>query len=1138
MNQLRENGERLAMTPEDRTAYGRIESRLKSVLAAWRLSAAVRGLMLTAAAVSLILAPGYLLGAEGGARLAVIAAAGAAGLVIFAAGALWPLVRPLDLLDAAFLAGKKIPKLKNLLVSAVELYRETAAGDDPGRDAAMVSRLLRQAVSASETLKPLQVVDTRPAAYAALAAALALAVGAAGVVYSGGTVSGLAAWLQPPYLPEPETFALESVTGDVTVPVGGEARIEAVFSGYAGITPRLVLEREGLEPFEKQMQKVSSGGDNTAFAAAVPSVAGDMNYRVACRDFRSGVYHIFAVEPPKVRGISARLTYPAHTGILPDTKENAGDLRLPYGTRIDFSIESTTKLNSAWIQAENGDRTPLALSSPTAATGALTVKNDLSYTLHLRDTHDFPNRFPPQYHIESVPDEKPEVKLISPEEDLTVSKLTIVKIKGSARDDYGIAGAGLHVEISGKKKEETTEIPLTPGREALFEYSWDLDRVEAYEGDTIEYRISATDNDALTGPKTAYSETRRIRILSKFEDYREISRDRDDNINRLEATMREGENIANQFKDLAQKLDSPETSHKQWRADAERALERQKSLERELQDISESIEQSVQKMQNNELVNLDTLRKMQEVNRMMSEIMNDDIRKLMERIQQNLQRADTGKLDNEMLDRSQEQKKIMDRLDQTLERLKRIRTEQQLNALRDQLEDLAKRQENLTERTRALDKATGGKPPEGRQIDETARQAREQERIADETSPTLDALEKLAEDMNEMSPSASSELGEIVKTGRRAGLEENLENAFEQLSRRRPGDAVPEEEQASKKLRGMSNAVQDMSDRLATDMKKELKNLIRVLLRRTLDTSQAHEAAQARTEKIIEHNATKLPPGMGEELIDEEQVARETVEYLMRDVSRLAIMSMAIPPRATTIAEAAGEDLVRVVEELSEGRIPAAVNHQRRAARNFNQLALALLEGRRNAAQASSKSALDQYMEQLQKLAEGQKSLNDATSSLSDSGMPMPGMGDAMQQLAQQQRMLREGLSGLMDEMGRMSEMGKRLAQIEKEMEEIQRAMAGGDVDSETQRRQGNVLRRLQDASLSLRKEALEENRVAEKAKDYEAAPPEEIKDLLMESLPPHVRRELERLREQPRPEGYERLIEKYYNELMRGRID
>jgi len=470
--------------------------------------------------------------------------------------------------------------------------------------------------------------------------------------------------------------------------------------------------------------------------------------------------------------------------------------------------------------------------------------------VRLIDVNGFENRLPPEYLIESIPDGKPEITLLKPEADENVPRDAIVSVRGAARDDYGITRVGIHARVAGARNEMYIPLRVSQGRELVFEFPWDLAGMEVFEGDTIEFHLSAADNDSLTGPKSSYSQTRKIHILSRFEDFEKLQSEQQDIVNRMESALGEGGSLAEKFKDLAQNLNpmAKPGEKRQWQADARRAIERQEALEKEMADISDSMRDTIERMQKNDLVNLDTLDKMRELNKLMSRLMNDEMRKLIEQIQKQIENIDMSGLNSKMLEAMKSQQNINQSLDQTIQRLKRMRTEQQLQALKEHFRELANRQERVTADTKELDKSVGDKQPDGRARNEAARQSREEARIKDDTASELKTLGKLSQDMKSLSPETAEKLDELEHSARSQDLKGNLDGARDLLAKSNLKKALNHEKNALDTLKQISAGLDSMEDKFQSELKNWMKRMIRAVLRKTLDISDAHKVVSEKTE--------------------------------------------------------------------------------------------------------------------------------------------------------------------------------------------------------------------------------------------------------------------------------------------------
>ncbi len=1124
------------MNEKDKNNFRIIAERLARLKTLWRAMEAARG---AAAALIALMVPnalGMVAGATGAPRAAIVLSAFVISFSAVVCLFVVPLVRPLTLKDIALLVERKHSSLSGKAVNCVELFSDAETGK-AAFDLGRLSSLLEETVAEMSHFSYSEALNMPGMRKSLIALAAAGAVVAAALAIGDASPSGFVSYMSPPYLPVREKIKLQWITGDIVAPVGSEVAIEARLTGVTSGIPVIILERAGLGPRVEKMESArAENGNVSTFVFKVGSLPGDMSYSVEYKNFQTRKYTVKAVEPPGVRSVSLKIIYPSHTGLKEERRSGGGDIKAPFGSQVFISAEATSPLRSARLLFDNEDETELAVDGASAE-GSFDVERSGRYEILLTDENGFINAKPPRYVVESVADEPPEIAIIKPENDIDANKDSIVVVRGESRDDYRVDRVSVHYRAADSGRHETVQINARPGKELLFEFRLDLKELGVYEGETLEYFLSATDNDALTGPKTARSEIRRVRVLSKVEDYREILAAQEDIEMNLEALLGEGRSLAERTEEMARNLSRElrEDGGRKWTAETERAVERTLALDSELAQLSKRLEETVERMRNNEFVNLETVSKMNELNKLMQEIMTDEIRELVEKIRKQLESARFENTDALMMQAMKERRAALDNLDRTIQKMKRVREEQKLAAASARFKELEERQESLLDRTQALNEAAGDRKPDAAQCSEAAAQSREQARIHDGADSALDYIEALAEEMEGASPETADALKSAAETAGTEKLKGRMAGARDSLGRCSLKKAADNERAALETLRKMNDKLKGAAGEFAAKMSAKEKEMIRRLLRGTLDVSAAHEATRAKTEKMMERTGARPSAPEFKKAADEQQLARLAAETLAQDAAALASFSLAVSQNAPLIAAEAARALARSVESFSEMKLDEAASSQNSASLRLNQLAVSLLDAEKRAGMESSASELESFMGRLRQLADSQQALNEATERLGESGLPIPQMSAGMQSLAMQQKLIGDGLGQLMDDMGNVGGMSERLKQISEEMEMIRKDMEGGRITVEVKRRQSNALRRLRESALSLRKESLEEKRVAESAKEYVPAISPKAIDVSRDLLPEHVLRQIENLKGEPAPEGFEGIIENYYKELLKG---
>ncbi|MEW6201477.1 MAG: hypothetical protein AB1546_05855 [bacterium] len=1109
-----------------------LQRRLHRLRTLWRLNEAARGLAFTAGILSILILIGTLAGRGWWLRAALLAIAAAAAAVSFVFTVPIPLIRKITDEDVALFLENKYPWLRNRLITCLQLWERYRKGEATFSPSMYETMLLETGGEAGK-FSSLQILKWRPtvrtmSVFAVVCVVyLVLAFRAPG--FSGRTLN----YISPPYLPPKEVFQLTNITGDAVVQRGGAVRIEASFSGEMHGLPFIELQREALEPFVIQMSKRATSTEKEgsySFRTSVSPVTDDMEYIVKYKNFRSRSYRIQAIDPPAIRSMRVHLQYPPHTGILPETTREGGDIRAPYGAAVTLEITPTSPLERAWIELD-GRKKDCALTPKNRAQVGFRVMRSGRYRIHLVDKYGFKNTTPPSFSITSLPDEAPSIQLLVPKTDLRQARTEPVVIQASARDDYLVDSVALHYSVLGTDKRGTEKIHIEKGQNLNFEYQWRILRIKAYENDTVEFYLKVTDNDVLTGPKSAFSEKRRILLISINEDYKQIEKTQEEVMMELESALREGDSISDQFRDLRRDISSGTVGAKQ-QADLQRALQRQENLEQEITALTRKIEDINERMQQNRLITPETVEKMLQINQLMNDLLSDELKNALETIREAVKQTDVSGLDKLLMDSVLDQEKIMRSLDLTLTRLKRIQAEQKMESLTTRMKGLVEEQEKITQAIERLRQKQASGEFTSSERAEADRLAKEEQEMRSELRDVMSGIEDLQKMFEEFDHELAKKTDEVSKNAHSDATESDLRRAAEKLSEFSPGGAKPPADAALKRMEAFSQALAGLQEDYFANSNAAVIALIQSALRKTLNISTRQEELLPSLEEIKNEPPQNLKSDRADILAKDEKFLQGTTGKLYRDLLTLAGMTMAISMSALEDARNAADKLQGAVTDLTAGDAMRAYTSVREAYLSMNRLAIELTDAAQRARKFGARMELEEYLRRMEEIARSQQGLNEATQKLGDSGLPIPSMSGALQQLALQQAMLSEGMGKLLGEMGNLGEIGKRLDQIQEEMEEVARALREGSADREVQKRQSNILRRLQDATLSLRKESLEEKRIAETGKEYEPAKPTPLYLRGKTAMPDEIRLEIMNYRKMKYPEGFERPIERYYDEL------
>lgn len=1106
-----------------------IQRFISRTRAAWRVNETLFGLFAAVSVAATACAAGAAVDAGWKFRLVLLAAAAVGSLYFLIRHVFFPLARRITDEDVAVAVETARPDLRQKLISAVQLWNGYKTGDgDFSRE--MFEALLDETAVVVAAMKPIDFARRRKTFVALAAALFAGIVLALSLRGADGGIDAARRFVSPPYMPRREYFRLTRVTGDVRAPRGAAAVVEAEFIGYMRGAPSIELERETLEPVKIGMKTVRSAAGRYSFKTKIAKIDDDVSYRVRYRGFSSKPFRITAVDAPAIRRMSMSMAYPRHTGIPREEIDDAGDIRAPYGSIAGIVVESTRDMTAAWLTFDGGKRLRMKPAGKRKAAASFTIGKSGSYSVHLKGELGMTNPTPPVFSIASIPDAPPSIAILSPAGDLRQARAQMVHIKAAAEDDYLVSSMKLVYEVTGSGKRGSITLPADPARSIDFEFLWGLDKTPAYEGDTVVFHLEAVDNDALTGPKTARSESRRLIIVSEEEDFKDIEEEQREVLEEMESAIRDGTNISERFESLRMEIGKGKLDRKDY-SDFERTLQRQAELEDEVAEITTSLDESIERMKENSLIGASTLDKMMQMSELMDSVMSEEMKETLKGIQEKLKDMPLPSLDKLAMERMLDQDKINRSLEMALTRLKRIKAEQDLRALGEQMRRLVEEQREVIEKTEALQK--GGKPLTGREKQEAERLAREEERIAHKIGEIDREMNKVKQRVGEFDPEMSRQLGEQMEKASADAIKKQLKSAENSLEKGDPGKAEQHERDALEGMTSLAEAMGAFSSDFMEGMNSAAEKKILEAIEKTINLSERHEEFLADVESRRNDPPASVYGEKGGPLAVEGGFIENVAGGLLLELNILAQHTLAVKSQTLETAFSVSIKLREMLAALETGDFYTGWTRSREAYLGLNRIAIDLLDAKAQMAQMSAEGDMEEYLQRLEQFAQSQMDLNQMFEDMNSMGLPIPSMAGALRDMAMQQALIREGVGKLLREMSNVGEIQQRLDQIEQEMEAIEKMMGEMKIDGGMERRQANVLRRLQDATLSLKKEFFDQKRVAERAKDYGITRPGQLIIRGGDALPGEILREMNYFRAGEAPEGFETPVKKYYEELM-----
>jgi uncharacterized protein DUF4175 len=468
--------------------YEPIHRLLALVRARYRALTMCRAIVRAALAASAVV--GLSVAAASLASLATVtpwplAAVGGIALVTALAAVAWGLLplrhKPSDTAVARFIE-ERVPALDDRLATAVDVVQSHPRQASPILTAPFVADVARRAadVDVNVIVPGEQLRRSGVRAGAAALVLLVLAIVAREPARQSVDAASLVLF--------PMTLRLDVRPGDARVKQGTPLAIAARIAGNrAPVSARVEVSDGG----QWRRSEMSAGAGQ--FQVSLPPAIADFKYRVAVGALVSPIYQVSVVHPPRVTRIDVDYTYPPALDLKSRTETDGGDLYAPAGTAVRLHVFADRPVATGRMSLSNGASIDLAAASVMEMTAAMKITEDGSYRIALADREGVTEGAPTEYFIRVLDDRPPDVHIVKPASDRSVTALEEVEIEAQADDDYGLERVELVYAIRGQtEKAVLLDVPRRATTVTVHHMLY-LEDLGVRPGDFVSYYVRARD---------------------------------------------------------------------------------------------------------------------------------------------------------------------------------------------------------------------------------------------------------------------------------------------------------------------------------------------------------------------------------------------------------------------------------------------------------------------------------------------------------------------------------------------------------------------------------------------------------------------------------------------------------------------
>ncbi len=440
--------------------------------------------------------------------------------------------------------------------------------------------------------------------------------------------------------------------------------------------------------------------DTLKFAYEFREVKKSFDYWVTAGEIKSPVYTVTAVDKPRVIGVKLTYMYPNYTGLEPlVVDENDGNISALKGTHVKIEASVNKPVMFATLVMSDGKTDKLDIVKQKLS-GGLTVADNGTYHIAVRDDIGNDNPDPIEYRIESIADLPPEVDLYSPGVPVELGDDMSLKLGFKLFDDFGFSSVNLVYRIftvPGETFEKKISIPFDrkAGRSFEMAYPWDMSNIGLEPGGWVEYYIEAFDNDAISGPKRGVSQTLTARLPSLNEQLSFLDAESDSQITDLEKLKTAQEELQQKTEKLQEELQSNKDLTWEKKQDIQKSIQAQQNILDAMKQTGDRLQQMQDKMEKNDMTSLEILQKLEEIRKLFDQVATPEMKDAMKKLQEQMDKMSPEELQKAAEQMKLSQDELKQRLERTIALLKMLQLQQKMENMMRQLADMIKQQENI-----------------------------------------------------------------------------------------------------------------------------------------------------------------------------------------------------------------------------------------------------------------------------------------------------------------------------------------------------------------------------------------------------------------------------------------------------------
>ncbi len=816
-----------------------------------------------------------------------------------------------------------------------------------------------------------------------------------------------------------------------------------------------------------KMQNINAG----EFQYTFENIQQPVDFVFEASGFFSSGYTLSIINRPEIIGLNVALDYPAYLGLRSQQLKNAGNLEVPEGTKITWSVTTAHTQRAVLFFAESPPN-DMQLIDNNVFTFGKGFKNSEDYWIEL-ENKESKNKDRLAYRVDVVKDQYPQISVESLQDSVLYKNILL---GGSLTDDYGITALQLNYTVFSENKEgvqQKRSVPIARNnKQQNFFFQWSVDSINLKPGDKIVYHLQVWDNDGVNGRKSSRSSAYTFALPGDDELKEDISQNQRSAERKIDEGIQRARDLQKSIDDAQEKLRGKQSLDWQDKKMLEDLINQKNKLDEAIQNLQKENKLLEQKKNAFSEENERIREKSEQIQKLMDELLDEETKKMFEELQKLLQEnADVNQM-QKMLDKLDRKEINLEKeLERTLALFKELQYDYKLDQAIQELKDQTEKQENLLEKTENQDNNKNNTDKPSQQ--ELANEQKNLQEKFENLEQQLEELDKLGEELNKEESSDTESQEEINESQQES--EQSLEKGDNKNSGQQQKKAISKMKEMAQKMEGMQSSMQMEMDQQNLE---SLRQIVHGLVKLSFDQ-----------ESLIKDFGPIQQTDPRYVTLSQNQLKIKDDAKVLED--SLLELSKKDPFMGSVVTKEIGElndHIEKAVGNIKERRKANASTEMQLSMTSINNLALMLNDhfemmmnmmanampgkGKKKSGQPTSLGKMQEMLnQQMQELKNG-------------GGKPGRQLSEEFARMAAEQERIRRALQEMQE---KLKQQGGQVpgGDIPLKMEQTEMDLVNKQITEQTIQRQKEILSRLLESEKSMREQDLDEERKGESAKDY-----------------------------------------------------